>query len=941
MVEPFFRDDRVTVYAESALAVLGDLPANSIDAVCTDPPYAIGLMRTSWDTFRSAARFQEWCTQWGEQCFRAIKPGGHVVAFGGTRTWHRLTSGLEDAGFEIRDSLAWLYGSGFPGTCIECGARFHVDDPIDRADDDEGLGARILRRHRPPRPRALPRVLAHHLRLRQGHLMLTLTDLFAGAGGSSTGAVQSGRVEVRMAANHWQRAVEVHNANHPDADHICADISQYDPRRVRKTDLLWASPECFAAGTLVLAERGLVPIEDVVVGDMVLTHKGRYRPVTHVLSRSADTIRLIGQGLTRGLEVTTEHPILTSLLGVTAWTKAADIGLSGRTRWATPTEHPAVNVPPIGGSRPIHVEDPRFAWLVGRWLGDGSLRVRDGKSSEAFITCGKHEAAELEQRLIWVHHDCGTCAPDLRWARRELRTAYVYANSHSEFAKWLLEHFGQHAHGKTVPAWAFGAPVEWRHALLDGYLSADGHDNGRGWQAASVSKNLALGVRLLAESLGHRVGLTYSHRDTWRIEGRAVRARPQWSVQWLHEIRRESSRTATEFDGKSWGTVKAIEPGNTGVTVYDITVKEDHSYVADGIVVHNCTNHSQAKGSKRPAQGIDLFGETLPDEAAERSRATMWDVVRFTEAHRYQAALVENVVEVVQWAPFRAWLLAMDSLGYNHSIVSCNSMHAQRHGLPAPQSRDRVYIGFWRKGNRAPDFEATQRPRAYCGRCDAVVESRQAWKNGRTVGRYRRQYVYVCPGCGSAVEPGYLPAAAAIDWTLPGQRIGDRAKPLADKTRARIAAGIARYWRPFTLEAAGNTYDAADPRHRAHGDPRVAGWRSADHPAHHREQGAGRARRGARGQGGAAHVRGAAHDDHTPRNRTRGSTFHRRATRRRVGGPVRRERAGDDHSSRYPPRARDPLLRRERHGISHRAPPRHRDNRRQAWTRRAVWWHLE
>lgn len=143
----------------------------------------------------------------------------------------------------------------------------------------------------------------------------------------------------------------------------------------------------------------------------------------------------------------------------------------------------------------------------------------------------------------------------------------------------------------------------------------------------------------------------------------------------------------------------------------------------------------------------------------------------------------------------------MDSLDYDHAIVSCNSMHAQRHGLPAPQSRDRVYIGFWRKGNRAPDFEAMQRPRAYCGRCDAVVESRQAWKNGRTVGRYRRQYIYVCPGCGDAVEPGYLPAAAAIDWTIPGTRIGDRAKPLADKTRARIAAGIARYWgEPFAVE---------------------------------------------------------------------------------------------------------------------------------------------
>ena len=82
--------------------------------------------------------------------------------------------------------------------------------------------------------------------------MLTLTDLFAGAGGSSTGAIQIPGVEVRLAANHWQKAVEVHNANHPGADHLCADISAYDPRRIRSTDLLWASPECFTAGHLVM-----------------------------------------------------------------------------------------------------------------------------------------------------------------------------------------------------------------------------------------------------------------------------------------------------------------------------------------------------------------------------------------------------------------------------------------------------------------------------------------------------------------------------------------------------------------------------------------------------------------------------------------------------------------------------------------------------------------
>src|SRR5207253_7800009 len=102
--------------------------------------------------------------------------------------------------------------------------------------------------------------------------------------------------------------------------------------------------------------------------------------------------------------------------------------------------------------------------------------------------------------------------------------------------------------------------------------------------------------------------------------------------------------------------------------------------------------------------------------------------------------------------------------------------------------------------------------------CDVVVESQQSWKNGRTVGRYRQQYVYVHGACGTVVEPGWLPASTAIDWTLPGQRIGDRAKPLAEKTRRRIAAGIARYWRPIHLEASGHTYDAADPKPRAHGD---------------------------------------------------------------------------------------------------------------------------
>ncbi|MDQ8040611.1 DNA cytosine methyltransferase [Cellulosimicrobium sp. XJ-DQ-B-000] len=245
-----------------------------------------------------------------------------------------------------------------------------------------------------------------------------------------------------------------------------------------------------------------------------------------------------------------------------------------------------------------------------------------------------------------------------------------------------------------------------------------------------------------------------------------------------------------------------------------------------------CTNHSRAKGRKAHRQP-DLFGDVLPDEAAERSRATMWDVVRFAETHHYRAVLVENVVEVVDWSAewgvkgglFRSWLGAMHAMGYRHRIVSLNAMHAQAHGLPAPQSRDRVYIAFWREGERAPDFEHMQRPRAYCPRCDEVVNAMQWWKKGNgqdRPGRYRSQYLYRCPNTAcrnEVVEPAWLPASSIIDWSNPGTRIGDRDKPLAEKTMRRIQVGIERYWSPILAEHGGNPYDAADPKHPGFGNP--------------------------------------------------------------------------------------------------------------------------
>jgi site-specific DNA-methyltransferase (adenine-specific) len=97
------------VMVGSCLDRMRELPDASVDAVVTDPPYELGFMGKSWDSSGIAFNTDVWL-----ECLRVLKPGGHLLAFGGSRTWHRIAVAVEDAGFQIRDSVAWLYGSGFP-----------------------------------------------------------------------------------------------------------------------------------------------------------------------------------------------------------------------------------------------------------------------------------------------------------------------------------------------------------------------------------------------------------------------------------------------------------------------------------------------------------------------------------------------------------------------------------------------------------------------------------------------------------------------------------------------------------------------------------------------------------------------------------------------------------------------------------------------------------
>lgn len=231
----------------------------------------------------------------------------------------------------------------------------------------------------------------------------------------------------------------------------------------------------------------------------------------------------------------------------------------------------------------------------------------------------------------------------------------------------------------------------------------------------------------------------------------------------------------------------------------DISACDPRRYNSTDILITSpeCTNHSLAKGKRQVKAQLDMYDQGALDPAAERSRATMWDVPRFAEYHNYNIIIVENVVDARKWVMFEAWIHAMDLLDYNHKSVYLNSMFCH----PTPQSRDRMYVVFWKKGNKAPNLEFT--PESYCVKCEKDVSAVQSWKNPAVrwgVYGKRGQYLYCCPKCSSVVDPYYYAAFNCIDWSDFGTRIGDRKKELRPNTIKRIKYGLDKYGKePFVV----------------------------------------------------------------------------------------------------------------------------------------------
>lgn len=425
---------------------------------------------------------------------------------------------------------------------------------------------------------------------------------------------------------------------------------------------------CLARGSLVLTRDGHKPIEDVAIGDMVLTHRGRWRPVIAKQCNGVKSvIRTTAQGVA-DLRTTPDHRLWVRsclgrggkgrLPGTNSPTLHRHNATSASPDWmeAKDTLGSYVNLPlPPVEESPLSVAD---WWLIGRYLGDGHLDAR----GRPHISCRHDEAEELISRM---GRRAGFVAK--RATATQVAVKDRCGQRSTDFTA-ILKKCGRGATGKLLPAEALALDIEKSEALLSGYLSADGHfvKQYQRWTASSVSRPLLLGMAMIAQRARGVVASVYAGRPagTCVIEGRTVRT----NQDWILGIPPKNLSAFLADDG-AWKKVREIS--NAGeAEVWDLQVEEDASFVAEGCVVHNCplqlevirrcvalyTNPVELQPDVTvldPFMGIGSTAYVCAGGASPVTRAKLAEprnVVGFELKESYHRASVAYVTKVVEEA---------------------------------------------------------------------------------------------------------------------------------------------------------------------------------------------------------------------------------------------------------------------------------------------------
>ena len=432
-----------------------------------------------------------------------------------------------------------------------------------------------------------------------------------------------------------------------DVRRVCADD-------IPKADCWCFGFPCFAKGTYILTEKGYIPIEDVSVGDKVLTHKGRWRKVTATMHRGGARLWDVNGFGILPTRTTAEHPYyVTKPDQPMEFKKVEQLDDSWYSTMVLP------DAESDGYSKEMW-------WIIGRYLADGWRVERKDRPSGGRIVfaISDDKRAEFEQRLREAK---------LHGTYTKERTCGKYHVCNNQLYEYL-EKFGKYAHGKRVPREALCLPREKAKYFFDGYMSGDGRSDRE--EATSTSAALILGMCIIAQRLGKSVPAVYYTRRDEKcvIQGRECRQRDTYTF-------RISSKSVKGHYRARYVCRELYQPteSNDFGTVYNISVEEDESYIANGAIVHNC-------------QDISVAGKQLGFQGNRSSLffRVMYLIGQLKEEDKPTYLLIENVKNLLSvnggW-DFARLLIEMEQGGYDAEWQVLNSKD-----FGVPQNRERCFI---------------------------------------------------------------------------------------------------------------------------------------------------------------------------------------------------------------------------------------------------------
>ena len=441
-------------------------------------------------------------------------------------------------------------------------------------------------------------------------------------------------------------------------------------------DLLVGGSPCFVAGTMVLTPKGYVPIETLKIGDEVISGSGQIRKVEAVGSKLAEVgeLKILGRP---PITCTPNHPFFCVNMKRDYRRKADTYGQSipvgdfiqtaaeeavgkydGRIAFENLPQFD-IQFPKVGSATERDIME-----LAGWYVGDGYIRKFPGKTKKTvtFALCNERKLTDFQNRFGNLVHISNGGTGKLIICCTAL-------------ADWLLEHFGEHALEKHIPYWCYGHAD--KDAFLNGYFATDGfiHENEKAF--CTISSALAYGV---TDLIGNASLQLHEVSPQHTILGREVNQH-NW-----YKIASFSKTIRTKYiNGRYASIVRSYATTGTVQRVYNITVGDEHTYIANGLWLHNC-------------QSVSIAGKRHGMAEGSGTRSSLaFEYSRLVEELRPRILLWENVFGVLSSNSGRDFLAFQHSLvkrGYGVCWRVLDTQYTRVAGFPRaiPQRRRRIFL---------------------------------------------------------------------------------------------------------------------------------------------------------------------------------------------------------------------------------------------------------